>query len=270
MPRGTINMWAASINNSSNVVHQAKSNLLERSAASETLPKQQETSTEKDTGFLNKLLVVTATLMLVSVVLYAMAQMYGEKLSRGEHSAATGEINMTIGSVDFAVPENTIRFPTQRQNGIYKRLELYLHWPSLSGYSDNLRREFNSANGNANLVFLTLEPRVMTYDMSGRIGPIYSRFFEGRSYKDDNGLIRQPLSAEGGFMDEELFYASSSPYPFAARCVSEHADISTPFCIRDIHVARDLMLTYRFHKKFLPNWIELDQAMRSYVNSLVR
>ncbi len=218
---------------------------------------------------LRHILLVTIAMLLIAVSLFLGAVYFGEDLSRAGHSADQGKLEIVVGNNVLQVPANVIRFPGQRRDGTQERLDLYFHWPSLSGYTDQLKGAFNTADGGANLVFLTLEPRTMSFDMSGRMGPIYSVFFDGLGVRAENGLVRQPLAEAGGFIDEDMYYQAESPYPFATRCVREASKVGAPFCIRDVHVGKDLMVTYRFHKRFLNQWLELDQAVRSYASSLI-
>ncbi len=233
------------------------------------LPEQDAKREAVSNSLTQKILMVSAALLIMAVALFFIARLYGESISRGGHTASKQVLEIIISNDVLHVPSNTIRYTSQRRPGPIERLELYLHWPSLSGYSDALRAEFNNSGENSNLIFLTLEPRTMSYDMSGRIAPIYRRFFEGAPADAGNGLVKQALSPDGGFVDEDLYYAANSPYPFAARCLRERSTIGTPFCIRDIHIAKGLMLTYRFHKRFLTSWIDLDHMVRSRVKSML-
>ena len=212
---------------------------------------------------------VSACLLIFASLLYGLALLVGDGISRAGHSDSTTISEIVISNDVLNIPSNAIRYSAQRYSGTQSRLEVYLHWPSLSGYTEALREEFNNSGETTNLVFLTIEPRTMSHDMSGRIQPIYARFFDGPHESGGFGLIRQPLSAEGGYIDEDLYYEAVSPYPFAARCVRPDSKISTPFCIRDIHVGQELMLTYRFHTKFLGNWMALERGIRQWMEMVL-
>jgi len=219
-------------------------------------------------GFLKRFLLVSLVLLIVSLLMFVTAHFYGDNISKAGHSNSTEELQIVINGDYLRIPENKIRFNSQRKSAALERLDLYMHWPSLSGYSDRLNQEFNNSGDNADLIFMSIEPRTMSFDMSGRIGLIYEQFFDGKPEKTETGLIRQALSANGGFIDEDLYYAAASPYPFATRCVREGAS-TAPFCLRDIHVGKNLMLTYRFHKKYLPQWIDVEQAVRATIKSMI-
>lgn len=210
-----------------------------------------------------------AGLCVLAVAVYYLAALFGDGISRGGHSASMRPIEMVIGNSALNIPENVIRFANQRHSGAHERVELYLHWPLLTGYSDALKTAFSHGGGQSELIFMSLEPRTMSLDMSGRIEPIYTRFFDGKAQKAHYGLIRQPLSADGGFVDEDLYIESGSPYPYAVRCVRPQSTISTPFCIRDIHIGKDLMLTYRYHIRHLSEWLAIDRNVRNFANKML-
>ncbi|MFZ1814239.1 MAG: hypothetical protein WBO55_05730 [Rhizobiaceae bacterium] len=215
------------------------------------------------------ILKFTLILSALTALFAGLAFLIGGELSRGGHSVDTSLREIVIGNDVVRVPANMIRFGSQRRSSSSARLDLYIHWPSLSGYSEKLQDIFNEERINPSILFLSLEPRTMSRDMSGRIEPIYSKFYRGLEQDAGHGLKRRELAAEGGFLDEELVYESGNPYPFAARCIRESAKSASPYCIRDIHVGRDLTLTYRFHASLLKDWMRFDAAVRSLAKWMI-
>lgn len=248
------------------VIHRHKPGHIEQLAKSrmEEKKKQEKISA----SLLRKFFITAVTLLIAALAMFVSAHFFGNSLSRAGHSSSTDQLEIVVGNEYLKVPANKIRFYNQRNSGAHQKLDLYIHWPSLSGYQDDLSNDFNNATENKNLVFISIEPRNMSYDMSGRVAPIYAQFFEGDGQPTNSGLVKQALSTKGGFVDEDLYYAASSPYPFATRCVRAVA-ATTPFCIRDIHVGKNLMLTYRFHQKHLGDWIELEQSIRAITKSMI-
>ncbi len=106
-----------------------------------------------------------------------------------------------------------IRFRSQRRSSSLDRLDLYLLWPEMAGYSEAMKEEFNRTTINPAILFLTIEPRTMSQDMTGRIPAIYAKFMEGPETDAGFGLKRRALSAEGGFGGEELWYEAEQPLP---------------------------------------------------------
>ena len=214
-------------------------------------------------------LKLSAVLIGISVVVYAIAHMVGSELSRAGHSIDTSIREIAIGRDVVQIPGNLIRFGSQRRAHEAQRIDLYMHWPSMSGYSEELSSAFNRETVDPSIIFVTLEPRTMTRDMSGRIEPIYSKFLVGPERNAGHGLKRRQLAGDGGFMDEDLVYEADSPYPFAARCISDTAEAITHFCLRDIQAGRDLMATYRFHESLLGNWRAMDAAIREKLKQVI-
>lgn len=206
---------------------------------------------------------------LSAVIIYSAAGYYGSIIAKGGHSTSLTHHQILIGDDLVNAPENMIRFRSQRKSGSLNRLDLYLHWPTMSGYSNELADAFNSTNPATPILYVALEPRDMSSDMSGRVGSIYETFFSGPPVDADNGLVRRAFSANSAYFSEDLYYEAGSPYPFAARCIRESDKVAGSFCIRDIHIGRDLMLTYRFHKSLLPEWMGLDNAVRKTFGSML-
>ncbi|TGV29242.1 hypothetical protein EN811_30065, partial [bacterium M00.F.Ca.ET.168.01.1.1] len=84
---------------------------------------------------------------------------------------------VVMGNNVIGVPSNFIRFDQARRDGIASRLDLYLRYPEMDGYSTAARDDFNHAT-TKKIVFLSFEPRMMSRDMSGRFAPIYSALIE--------------------------------------------------------------------------------------------
>lgn len=232
-------------------------------------PTEQEPRNPRSNRLVRKIMMVSSALLVAGLCILAGVTLFGEGISRGGHSASVEKTEFVIANDVLRIPKNLVRFSSQRSGGMVSRLELYVQWPSMSGYQDALKSDFSSAGQQGNLIFLSLEPRSMSHDMSGRIAPIYSKFFDGPPGQPIAGLIRQPLSAEGGFIDEDLFYEANSPYPYTARCVRQSSTIATPFCLRDIHIGRDLMLTYRFHIRHLEEWHLIERQVRNRVQAML-
>ena len=76
-----------------------------------------------------------------------------------------------IGQDHIRLPANTIRFEEQRRPGRTERVDLYLTWPEMNGYSNDERIRFNDATRPESLIFLNLSQSTMSRDMSGRLAP---------------------------------------------------------------------------------------------------
>jgi hypothetical protein len=221
------------------------------------------------TSFLALVAKVSAFMLVVAVFLYFAAGIYGEMIAQGGNSTDTSVRQISIGDDVISVPGNMIRFRTQRNATNLDRLDLFAHWPDMSGYTADTAPIFDSLDPAAPVIFISLTPRDMTKDMSGRITAIYEKFFSGPPVDAGNGLVRRAFSADSAYFNEDLYYEVDSPYPYAARCVRENDRIAGPFCLRDIHVGRDTTLTYRFNANLLPQWMAIDRTVRESVAAMI-
>jgi hypothetical protein len=226
-------------------------------------------STPLNASFLTLVARVSLFMLAVAICLYFAADMYGKIIAQGGNSADKSLRQISMGDDVISVPANMIRFRTQRNATNLDRLDLFVHWPTMSGYTEETAADFDSMDPAAPVLFISLSPRDMTKDMSGRITAIYEKFFSGPPVDAGNGLVRRPFSADSAFFNEDLYYEANSPYPYAARCIRESDRIAGPFCLRDIHVGRDTTLTYRFNAKLLPDWMAMDRMVRETVTAMM-
>ena len=211
------------------------------------------------------LIIATLTVILNFIVGYA-----GAEFARAGHTLKTDERRILINSDLIIAPANVIRYPSQRKMTQAKRLELYFHWPTMEGYSQKLKFAFNNIEKASDVIFITLAPRFSGLDMTGRVKPIYQKFYVSSAIDMHNGLERYELDSDAGFINEYLMVQKNSSRPFSARCVKFVPDGPVPYCIRDILIGNDLALTYRFHINLIANWFELDQSIRNRFRAMIK
>lgn len=203
------------------------------------------------------------------LVIYAVAYLYAKSIDNDRGHADTTARRITIANSVLDVPANTIRFRRQREAATLSRLDLHFHWPSMSGYTPALAPFFETNGAETAIVYIAVEPRAMSQDMSGRVTTIYPHFFSGPPIDAGNGLVRRSFSSKSAYVAEDLYYEAESPYPFAARCVRESERTATRFCLRDIHIGGDLTITYRFHASLLAEWMVLERAIRDTLAAMI-
>lgn len=223
-------------------------------------------------SFVMKVFYVFAALALCSLAISVGGKWLGRSIALAGHTDDTTPRAIVIGNNLISAPANTIRFDRQRRNGAAERLDLYLHWPELDGYTNAARDDFNHARGARNILFLSFEERIMSRDMSGRLEPIYASMLVRPGTEGPGGTTLYAFDAKSGYLNEVLAVA---PLPdgqaFVARClVGESAAESLAPCERDIHVGDNLSLSYRFPRELLGDWRKLDKAVLSKAVSMLR
>lgn len=219
------------------------------------------------------LAIATCTILGLAAASFAISwfgRSYGERLSLAGHSESTEILDITVGRDRLALPANTLRFEEQRHSGSAERVDLYLLWPEMTGYSAQQRRRFDDVNFMNSLVFLQVSQSTMSRDMSGRVEPIYRHLLEAASAPGPAGLTRYSFKSGTGYDGESLLTGTlPDGTDYAVRCLipAIPEDASGSDCQRDIHVGEDLTILYRFPSTLLGDWRAIDRSIRDYVSS---
>lgn len=230
----------------------------------------EERSSLISTRFLVIATITILALAAASIAISWFGRAYGARLSLAGHSESTEIVDITIGRDRLAFPANAIRFEDQRRSGMAERIDLYLLWPEMTGYSAKERRRFDDLALSQSLVFLQISQSTMSRDMSGRVEPIYKGLLDPHTTEGPAGLRLHSFRAGTGYEGESLLMATAPDgTTFAIRCVlppvAEKATSSD--CQRDIHVGQDLTVLYRFSSQLLGDWQAIDEAVRAYVSA---
>lgn len=218
--------------------------------------------------FLLTAVVVIALLALASLAINIYGRLYGAQLALAGHSDSLDVYEIAIGRDTVQLTANTIRFEPQRHNGAAERVDLQLHWPTMEGYSRARRLAFDDTGQTQPLIFLQISQSTMSRDMSGRVEPIYRHILTGSPEAGPAGLQLHHFKPGTGFEGEVLLTGKTlDGTAYAVRCLIPSQDklASSSDCQRDIHVGEDLSVLYRFSSRLLPDWKEIDAAVRAYV-----
>ncbi|WP_440981738.1 hypothetical protein [Shinella sumterensis] len=217
---------------------------------------------------LTRLTIGVAALAALTVAISLGGRLMGERIALAGHTESTDVLDIIVGQDHVRLPANTIRFEEQRRIGRAERIDLYLTWPEMAGYSNAERLRFNDAGRPESLVFLNLSQSTMSKDMSGRLDPIYSQLFDERSEPGPAGLVLRRLKGNSAYGDE-VFFTGTLPdgADYAVRCMmpADEKQSTSADCQRDIHIGRDLSVLYRFSSRLLPQWQAIEARMRDYL-----
>ena len=204
-----------------------------------------------------------AALTLLSLAIFAGGHWLSRLLSRGDYTEDPTPREIVIGNNVLSVPSNAIRFASARRDGEAARIDLYLHWPDMEGYTAAARDDFNDVSGRRDILFVTFEPQQMPLDMSERFDPIYRSLVAEPAKPGENGIEFYDFKPDTGYAGEKLAVAKRpGKLPFVARCLTGAAATqSLAPCERDIAVGDRLTLLYRFPESLLGSWRQLDEAV---------
>lgn len=220
--------------------------------------------------FAYRITTIVGLLAVLAVAISFTGRWFGENLALAGHTSSLETYDIFIGQDHLRLPANVIRFESQRMTRVAERVDLYLTWPTLAGYSDETRHLFNDFDHPEKLIFLQVAQSTMSRDMSGRLEPIYRHLFEGAPRAGPAGLARYDAKASSSYAGEVFFTASRlARRPYIVRCLlpEDLAASSSADCQRDIHAGKDLIVLYRFSSKLLPEWQAIDESIESFVRS---
>ena len=223
-------------------------------------------------SFALRVFAAFAALALLSGAISVAGKWAGRSIAMAGHTDDATPYEIVIGNDVLSVPANMIRFDGSRRDGIAARLDLYLRWPQMDGYSAEAKDDFNHAGDTRNILFLSFEERMMSRDMSGRYEPIYRALVEGPGRAAPGGLTVYPFSPRSGYVDEVLVVGKeAAEAPFVMRCLSGTAmRESLAPCERDIHVGQGLTLTWRMPAELAGSWREVETAIRGAAAGFLR
>lgn len=223
-------------------------------------------------SFLLRALVYLGVMATLTLTLVFGGHWLGKRINLAGHTDSRDIMTIDIGRDRLKLPANVIRFDTQRHSGTAERVDLYLSWPTMDGYSREESARFNNLSQSRSLIFLQITQSVMSRDMSGRVQPIYSHYFDGAPEAFGNGLTLHRFKPEAGYQDDVLLTASrEGNTEYAVRCILPGPDTGATAgdCQRDIVLGNDLSVLYRFSSNLLPQWRELDRAVADYIGDRV-
>lgn len=223
--------------------------------------------------FVIRMFQACVLLLLLSISIAFGGRWFGAQLADAGHSEATTLREIVIGNNVLSVPDNAIRFAEARHDGIAQRLDLYLRWPNLEGYSRETRDDFNHVDSSKQIIFLSFEEQMTSRDMSNRFETVYSKIIEPGPIEGPNGILFYRFKPEAGFGDEVLAvgHEEGQTLPFVARCLSgEAARQALAPCERDEVVGNNMSMTYRFPASLLAEWRMMEHAVRDKASTLIR
>jgi hypothetical protein len=221
-----------------------------------------------------KLFLAVLFIGFLSLVISISGRMFGGQIMLGGNSASTTTHEIVIANAVLNVPENYIRHSDQRSSGVKAGLELYAVLPSLEGYSAKNKAYFNNErNFESQLLFITIEPQQMSRDMSGRFDPIYRQLIDPVAENTaTDGLESYTFKKDRAiFANERLFVGSrGEDRQFVARCITgSDGDQAIAPCERDVFLANDLSVKYRFPFWLLKDYRTLDKQVIGMVEKMI-
>jgi hypothetical protein len=203
-----------------------------------------------------------AVVVLAGVIVDRTIERMGDRIASAGYSVDPAPLQVGLAGIALAVPANMIRFAEQRRPGLSDRLDLFVRWPELRGFSERMADEF--AGSAVSIIFLSLSPPGSVGDPIHRLETVYRYLFTGASWLGPDGLVGRRLADESAYAREALYYEPGSVDPFIARCLDGTQTDILPMCLVEVNVG-GLSAVYRFNQTLLPEWRAIDARLRDLV-----
>ncbi|MGE0232426.1 MAG: hypothetical protein AB7O39_00160 [Flavobacteriaceae bacterium] len=182
-------------------------------------------------------------------------------------STDSAPLQLIVADVPMSVPRNMIR-DSVSSGARVAGIDLYFHWPTLNGYSAQSTETFRRSDADAPVVYVTITGQVPGFSPAERLTRIYSRLFQGEPLPGPDGLVGRRMKPGQGFDGDVIYYEQHAAQPYVVRCGEDDVK-PAPVCQREIVPDPRLAVTYRFAKGLLPEWRNIDAAVRALVEAFV-
>ena len=187
-----------------------------------------------------------------------------------EPTDATRPVAISVGSTRFRIPANYIVMTSARRGGVLDEVAIAAMLPRLDGYSLALAKDFGGNAPDSPIVNVRLRSgRVPLPDVE-RLDRIYRLLVENpEGETQPDGLTRFSFRQDSGYGGQELFSGVLDGQQIVMLCDRLSADAPSPNCLRDSAFGEGTAVSYRFKRMLLPQWREIDVAVRALVNGFV-
>ena len=185
-------------------------------------------------------------------------------------SVSIKAIHLRVGQSWFKIPSNYLRFRNLHRGGDVKKLSIYVRWPEMTGYSLQSREEFNNRSANSQIIYITITAPKHVWSASKRLDDIYPVYFEGEAKKGPYGLTKRRFKPNSGYKDDDLFYAREKRGLYLVHCKANLSTLAPPDCYRDIVLAGNTLIQYRFRRSMLKDWRAIDRDIMHLIGRFRR
>jgi hypothetical protein len=138
--------------------------------------------------------------------------------------------------------------------------------PDLAGWSTSEASTFASNAADSPVVYLLIRDERLNLTKADRLSRIYLTYVtDGNGKPGPFGLTQYVFRDDTGYRNEDLFVGQTQAGPQLLRCVRFSPRAPSPSCLRDVPIAHNVALSYRFKRTYLAQWREISQAIGKLV-----
>lgn len=219
---------------------------------------------ERPAWILPALVILTVTAFSSFFLYYYFGPTPGELLGYTPRaSAESHKVEAVVGGTRFLIPENFTRYPSQRSGGNHIEIAMHALLPDFTPYSPDLQSEFSDNSPDAEVIFFTLHQADAMLSATRRLREIYAHhFITTKPDKSIPGLEKFTFREDSGYRGQDLLVGSDTDGRIVLlMCQHVTPLIPSPNCMRTLLLTHNLALTYRFKRKHLGDWQQIDDLM---------
>jgi hypothetical protein len=225
------------------------------------------------------LAIFFATLILCAIFLYHYVGPGVDEIQGATPKPTISEekIRMTIGERVFAIPANYTIYPKDRRNGEKDRVDIYLVWPTMNGYSPARRAEFVENTPRSRRIDVTIGERRSVFSEEQRLESLYLPHVIDKTGQPDNYQLTRFTFKEGrtnaptnGYNNKDLFVGTADDgSTLVLFCYQKVFNEIPPECWRELELSENVSIKYTFKREYLPEWKEIDTQVRRFLFGLI-
>jgi hypothetical protein len=208
--------------------------------------------------------LLTALILLIYVV-PAPPPFFEEQVNP---TSRTDIVHLKVHGHSFYVPANYLEYKSARQGGDHTEVKLFAMLPDLDGYSAWEANTFASNATDSPIVYVLVHYEPANFSDADRLQRIYMPYIVNpKEAMGPFGLTQYAFRDDSGYRGNDLFVGQTERGPMVIRCVRFSQLVTNPDCFREVPIAHDLALQYRFKRAHLARWHEIGDGIERLVQS---
>ncbi|HEY3777992.1 MAG TPA: hypothetical protein VGL35_08025 [Rhizomicrobium sp.] len=188
-----------------------------------------------------------------------------------EHVSPTAlvyPVHLKIGAISFVVPANYLPYESERTGGPRERLVVYAELPDFRGYSAEKQAELTETRARMAVIHILIRKEEFDVTEPMRLQRIYLKeVIDRRGREGPFGLIQYSFRKDSGYRGEDLFVGRGRDGQIVMRCTRTGPEVPPPNCLREILLAPEVSLSYRFPRPDLADWRSIARGVSHLVAS---
>jgi hypothetical protein len=177
-------------------------------------------------------------------------------------------ITLKVSGRVFHIPANYLEYESARQGGDRREIALYALLPDMSGWSNWSAQTFTDNSADSPAVEMRIRQDNLNLSEADRLQRVYMGYIVNpRGTAGPYDLKQYAFRGDSGYHNEDLFVGQTDTGLLVMRCVRLGPDVTSPNCMRDMPVARNVSLFYRFKRAHLSKWRAIDESMGKLIAS---